>query len=1417
MKSAISRSEAGRMTGERKTVVCGSAVGRARWIAGGLVLLLIVSFFSVPIVFTGETSAESIASHKRLFRLHEAGANITSDYDWLNSSSACDDPTWDYDGDGELGLSIRKNLPSQRWRHFWVMDPEVNTDVHILGNLSAHIWAASEGNESGTLMTVEFSDMTTADWNDPDAWTTIASVTVPLIGPEFDQFKMYDLVATGVDYVIPAQHRLVITITRGDSINDRLLVHYDKSAFDSYILMDTSSFISVDEVRTTDALGIERSVFSDEEPVTVTANVSNPFGTYEMLDAEVQVFYAGNGTPLYGGYIQMTLEDEDDSANPSWRTYVHDLQSLPNATLIVTVRSMDPQGSPSWLNRTIDVVAVDHFELIVPDTVTAMENFTITVRALDEYDVIVANWQGPVQFEALLGDGVTPATGVLGIGAAIIESGDLGQKTISNQTYDYSEEQIIIRVFSGSKEGFSSLMDVRSGPVVNISLSPEGPLEVPAGMVIELAAEGLDLNGMVNTTWTPSWIVAGALGSLTVDGLNATLEAQNSGIGYVNCTNEMTEAMASVAVTVNPSLLTTIMIFPSEPFEIRQGESIALAATGYDLYGNEVLMGSVMWSTTTSGSIVATGATATYTAGFIPEVGVIEANVGSVSSSVEVTVINAEDGPWLTLIPTQVATEDSNWNLSLSTYWHHKNGTAGLRWHVEDVNSSLYMILHDSTSEVFVRFFTQPDKSGFDVFRLWVRDENGFSTYQDITVSIQAVNDRPRFVNEPPTELYVKFDISYIFDYTYYVSDVDTPKSELRMYSSMPGNVFFDRVFGTFDFGERDGTNPYFEMVELVVTDTPEGVASDSTNSDTLKIVVRVTDDVPPDLNQSLPDIELMEGDMDVFAFDLDDYFYDSDDDYLVYTYGFHNIEIRIDEETHEVFISAPGEWSGTAEGTFTAVDPVGALKTDTVLVTVIAVNDAPSFRNPGSVHVRYDFVYNMTASSYVSDPDHLLSELSFSFSTPYIEHVSGRLELLFPASQTGGPFTGPYIEHVNITVSDPLGASSVCSFDVLVSDNFPPEVASPVPYYDFMTFLEDEYLNNSVNLNVLFSDEDDGDAELDYTVNGNENVFVKIYPDSSVNFTAATNWSGIELIEFRAIDPHGAWSSWRVTIAVIPVNDAPVALPIPNFVIRGDGGNTYIDISAYFVDSETPFTGLSFLALPAPEVVIVGKYLYVDFPDGTSDITITLQATDSDGAESNEVTFKVSLQRTWADQIGYPYTFLIVLMSAGIGGYLLARRMPRPFALENLFLIHNDGRLISHVTKEENTSMDKDVVSAMFTAVQEFVRDSFQAGELGLKKLEIGDKNVMIEKGNSVYLALIYSGWPRKTIFETLAMLLRDVEERYHGRIEAWNGTKKALPGIDSMLLLYMAKSYEPGSWQPEEEEAIREEDWVDIISKES
>ncbi len=1380
-------------------------------VAGALVPILDYS--------SGTVSADSLPAWSKVIRMHEGLPSDEGDYDWLNTSAPQNPtiPYLDYDSDGEWGISIGKPLPSERWRHFWVLDPAVNGDVRILGNISASIWAAASEDQPGYAMSVIISDMGPGEWSLPGDWTRLAEATTPILGPLYSVPQLHEFWMPPVDYVLTQGHKLVMTIVRNDSMPSKdIWVVYDSNAFDSHITVPLLDFVSVSDAWTQDSDSVPHDTFSDTETITVRANVSDPFGSYDIAGSVCVVRNISDGSVVVPSTPMMVLQ-VDPGENSSWTVFTLDVGPLTGGSYLITVNASDPGGSPTWMNMTVSVVSVDHFMVTAPSLITAFSEFELTVVALDSVGSPVPDWRGTVNLEPFETDMSTAASGSLSVPAIEFTGTEGGTVTITDQTYDFGEDTILIRAESGSSIGWSGQVTVRSGPVSSMAIDPD-EAEIESGLTCVFNVTAYDSNGLENWTWSPVWTVEGGEGTMESSGFSATLSTASTGTLYVRCEDPVTGVYALAEVTVIAGLLDHIVVTPAGPLTVREGQSVSLVAVGYDSGDNVVPLSSPAWFTDTSGTVIGSGSSATYTAGFIPETGVVTVSVGSASASVSLTVTAPLDGPWLSTVPTQIANEDSAWSLSLSSYWNHVNGTSSLRWYVEGVDTSLYLVTHDAASEAVVSFLTQPDEFGTDTFRLWVRDPDGYSTYQDVVVSIQPVNDIPAFVHSPPTEFYVKFNTPYSFDFSYYVSDVDNEEDELTMLASSSdyGSITFEGLISSFLFVEKDARTSYFETIKLTLTDAAPGTPSDSTNSAYLSVVVWVTEDTPPSLSEDLPDVDyLMEGDMDVEVFDLDDYFTDVDEDFLLYKYGFLNIEVFINATTHVVYMSAPYEWSGVTDGTFTAVDPIGAFKTDTVKVTVTPVNDAPTVGKPSDVQVRYEVEYTLDADFYVNDPDHSFSELEFSFSSPYVTYSELEIVLNFPASLSGGAYTDAYIVTVTMTVEDPEGAMGSNSFSVTVSDNYPPALSEPIPYADIISFPEDSYLNCSIDMDLLFYDVDD--ASLQYSVefgSGTENVKVTICADGAVNFTAAANWSGYEVVRFTAFDSHHAWVSWSVTVVVTPVNDAPVVLPISDLRLVGWPRSFQILIAQYISDIETPYIELVIVTTPDTYVTAVGWSLYVTLPDDMDEVPVTIYVVDADGAQSNSVTFTITLARTTADLIGYPYTFPLVLLASAVAGYFLASRIPKPYSLGNLFLIHNDGRLVAHVTREENTSIDKDVVSAMFTAVQEFVRDSFQAGEVGLKKLEIGDKNVMIEKGKSVYLAMIYSGWPPKDIFSSLTVLLRDIEERYGERISHWNGTMKTVKGVEAMLHSFMSSKFKAGSWASEDE--IGEEEWVDILSKE-
>jgi OOP family OmpA-OmpF porin len=102
-------------------------------------------------------------------------------------------------------------------------------------------------------------------------------------------------------------------------------------------------------------------------------------------------------------------------------------------------------------------------------------------------------------------------------------------------------------------------------------------------------------------------------------------------------------------------------------------------------------------------------------------------------------------------------------------------------------------------------------------------------------------------------------------------------------------------------------------------------------------------------------------------------------------------------------------------------------------------------------------------------------------------------------------------------------------------------------------------------------------------------------------------------------------------------------------------------------------------------------------------------------------------------------------------------------FRVEHLFLIHRKtGLLLEHVAAPQVASHDPHLVSAMLTAIQDFVRDSFSDGAAnaaGVDSLRLGELLLWCEEGPFALLAAVIRGNPP----DALRALLRDTLTRVH------------------------------------------------------
>ena len=100
-------------------------------------------------------------------------------------------------------------------------------------------------------------------------------------------------------------------------------------------------------------------------------------------------------------------------------------------------------------------------------------------------------------------------------------------------------------------------------------------------------------------------------------------------------------------------------------------------------------------------------------------------------------------------------------------------------------------------------------------------------------------------------------------------------------------------------------------------------------------------------------------------------------------------------------------------------------------------------------------------------------------------------------------------------------------------------------------------------------------------------------------------------------------------------------------------------------------------------------------------------------------------------------------------------------YRVEQIFFIHGStGLVLAHVEHEGVASQDADMISAMLTAIQDFVRDCFSGDRDGsLEQLQFGEFTILVEKNPLAYLACVMRGTPpvefRQKLRSSLELLL--------------------------------------------------------------
>jgi outer membrane protein OmpA-like peptidoglycan-associated protein len=132
-------------------------------------------------------------------------------------------------------------------------------------------------------------------------------------------------------------------------------------------------------------------------------------------------------------------------------------------------------------------------------------------------------------------------------------------------------------------------------------------------------------------------------------------------------------------------------------------------------------------------------------------------------------------------------------------------------------------------------------------------------------------------------------------------------------------------------------------------------------------------------------------------------------------------------------------------------------------------------------------------------------------------------------------------------------------------------------------------------------------------------------------------------------------------------------------------------------------------------------------------------------------------------------------------------------YRVEQVFLIHKKtGLLLKHLVATQVKIQDPDLVSAMLTAIQDFVKDSFSVQkDDGLQSLQFGELTIWIEEGPQAVLATIISGNPPQELRLVLQEAIAKIHLRLGREINAFTGETEAFEASKPYLAACLAARY--------------------------
>lgn len=490
-------------------------------------------------------------------------------------------------------------------------------------------------------------------------------------------------------------------------------------------------------------------------------------------------------------------------------------------------------------------------------------------------------------------------------------------------------------------------------------------------------------------------------------------------------------------------------------------------------------------------------------------------------------------------------------------------------------------------------------------------DDSGATVSDTVLVSIFNLNDAP-VVAVPIGDLILPEDFSTFdhADLTTVFQDIDPGDNLSFSVAATNGFLTASVVAGNL---RLSSIADQIGIETVIVTATDDSAAA---VRDTFFVDIRNLNDGPT-VASPVSDLVVAEDFAGFVAADLDTVFNDIDPgDNLAYSVALINGNLVAQINGSNLELSSIADVIGNETVIVTAVDDSGAAVSDTILVSIFNLNDAPVVSQPigdlilAEDFAAFDYANLMSVFQDIDPGDNLAFSVSVSSGLLTASVVGGDLRLSSIADLIG-------IETVIVTATDDSAAAVSDTFEVtIVNLNDAPVVNSPMPDValaeDFGPFV-------AADLDTVFNDIDPGD-QLSFSAVASGGLLTPDISAGVLSLIAVPDANGLETVIVTATDDSGAFVSDTLLVAIAPLNDAPVvAASIGNVVLDEDFPQTTVaSLDTVFsdVDAGDQLAYVVSVKNGLLTAAIVGELVNLgSLPDLIGNDSVFVTATDDSGA----------------------------------------------------------------------------------------------------------------------------------------------------------------------------------------------------------